>query len=59
MGNDSTVYNHGGVGDTMSYIHSKYWEDADFGQEYKRVPRKKECTCQQCMVDPIRSTIQS
>jgi len=32
----------------MSYIHSKYWEDAAFGQEHKRVRRKKQCNCTQC-----------
>jgi len=32
----------------MSYIHSKYWEDAKFGQEHKRITRKNECLCSKC-----------
>jgi len=32
----------------MSYVHSKYWEDADFGQEQKRIRRKNECICADC-----------
>ena len=29
----------------MSYMHSKHWEDAMFGEEHKRVRRK---TCPEC-----------
>lgn len=32
----------------MSYVHSKYWEDADFGQEHKRAKRKNQCLCEKC-----------
>jgi len=32
----------------MSYIHSKYWEDANFNQEHKRVRRKDQCICADC-----------
>jgi len=35
----------------MSYSHSKHWEDADFGQEHKRVKRKKPCECAECLKD--------
>lgn len=35
----------------MSYAHSKHWEDADFGQEYKRVRRKRPCECAECLKD--------
>jgi len=36
----------------MSYIHSKHWEDANFGEEYKRVKRKTPCYCEACKVEP-------
>ncbi len=32
----------------MSYSHSKYWEDAKFGEEHKRVRRKNQCLCEEC-----------
>ncbi len=36
----------------MSYVHSKYWEDAKFGEEHKRVRRKypdeHQKNCKEC-----------
>ena len=36
----------------MSYIHSKYWEDANFYEESKRVRRKTLCNCEACKIEP-------